>query len=578
MSLFLRELVQVVVPGAKIPYWGTDLLKLGLRGCLNSPRSLLSRVNTLGSGEYSMKLNELMEICTKLSERVLALKNIKTAQDLEITNLKKRVKKLEKKKKSRTSQLKRSTSITTASINITTAEPVITASAPIATAGVSVSTTKPSTPPTTTTTFIEDEDLTIAQTLMKMRCVKSKEKSKEKGVSSETATRLIRGVIMKEASETATRPIIPPQQRPIVPPQQQLDLKDKGKGIMQELEKLVKVKGKNQIEYDVDMAKRLQAELDRRSRLVEKRRRSCNALIDKRNSLLQKELKSKGTNTYQSKTKKEIVYLHESICQDTRIRDFKGKSFDAIKQMFDKAYKQVNDFVPIDTESSRKKAVSKKRAGERPSKESAKRQKIKDDAEKAELKACLEIVPDDDSAVNIESLATKYPIVDSKTHILAEDKMYYQIIRADGSTKCYKIFSVMLDDFDRQDILDLYRLVKERFESTSPEGYDRLFCKDLITLFEPSEEDEIWKAQQDYTLISWRLYDSCGTHLLLMYTGITIHMLVEKKYPLTQEMLSRMLSRRLEVDHECEMAFELLRFIKSQYKKYKNVWIHPPKV
>ncbi|GKE29354.1 hypothetical protein Tco_1444738, partial [Tanacetum coccineum] len=39
--------------------------------------------------------------------RVLALEIIKTAQDLEITNLKKRVKKLEKKKKSRTPQLKR---------------------------------------------------------------------------------------------------------------------------------------------------------------------------------------------------------------------------------------------------------------------------------------------------------------------------------------------------------------------------------------------------------------------------------------------------------------------------------------
>ncbi|GJT87099.1 ribonuclease H-like domain-containing protein [Tanacetum coccineum] len=39
--------------------------------------------------------------------RVLALENIKTAQDLEITNLKKRVKKLEKKTKSRTPQLKR---------------------------------------------------------------------------------------------------------------------------------------------------------------------------------------------------------------------------------------------------------------------------------------------------------------------------------------------------------------------------------------------------------------------------------------------------------------------------------------
>ncbi|GKD25934.1 hypothetical protein Tco_1232148, partial [Tanacetum coccineum] len=59
----------------------------------------LSRVNTLRSGEDSIKLNELMEICTKLSERVLALENIKTTQDLEITNLKKRVKKLEKTKK-----------------------------------------------------------------------------------------------------------------------------------------------------------------------------------------------------------------------------------------------------------------------------------------------------------------------------------------------------------------------------------------------------------------------------------------------------------------------------------------------
>ncbi|GJR12915.1 hypothetical protein Tco_0795567 [Tanacetum coccineum] len=66
----------------------------------------LSRVNILGSGEDSMKLNELMEICTKLSERVLALENIKTTQDLKITNLKKRVKKLKKKKKSRTPQLK----------------------------------------------------------------------------------------------------------------------------------------------------------------------------------------------------------------------------------------------------------------------------------------------------------------------------------------------------------------------------------------------------------------------------------------------------------------------------------------
>ncbi|GJZ26152.1 hypothetical protein Tco_0570405 [Tanacetum coccineum] len=55
----------------------------------------------------------------------------------------------------------------------------------------------------------------------------------------------------------------------------------------------------------------------------------------------------------------------------------------------------------------------------------------------------------DDVAMDVESLATKYPIVDWKTHTLIENFMYYQIIRADGSSNNYKIFSEMLDDFDR---------------------------------------------------------------------------------------------------------------------------------
>ncbi|GKE60283.1 hypothetical protein Tco_1510650, partial [Tanacetum coccineum] len=38
----------------------------------------LSRVNTLGSGEDSIKLNELMEFCTKLSEMALDLRYKKT--------------------------------------------------------------------------------------------------------------------------------------------------------------------------------------------------------------------------------------------------------------------------------------------------------------------------------------------------------------------------------------------------------------------------------------------------------------------------------------------------------------------
>ncbi|GJV47761.1 MAK10-like protein [Tanacetum coccineum] len=44
-----------------------------------------------------------------------------------------------------------------------------------------------------------------------------------------------------------------------------------------------------------------------------------------------------------------------------------------------------------------------------------------------------------------------------------------------------------------------------------------------------------------------------------LHNGIAIHMLTEKKYPLSQEMSSNMLKKKLEVDHESSQAFELLR-------------------
>ncbi|GKB63260.1 ribonuclease H-like domain-containing protein [Tanacetum coccineum] len=52
--------------------------------------------------EDRLKLKELMDLCTKLSDRVLDLETTKTAQAKEIASLKKRVKKLERKRKSKT--------------------------------------------------------------------------------------------------------------------------------------------------------------------------------------------------------------------------------------------------------------------------------------------------------------------------------------------------------------------------------------------------------------------------------------------------------------------------------------------
>ncbi|GJR82567.1 hypothetical protein Tco_0153352 [Tanacetum coccineum] len=211
-----------------------------------------------------------------------------------------------------------------------------------------------------------------------------------------------------------------------------------------------------------------------------------------------------------------------------------------------------------------KKAYRKKSI---PRKSTRKRQKMEEDAEKEELKGFLDIIPREEVPIEVESLSTKFPIVDWKTCVLTENFMYYQIFRGDGSSKNYKILSEMLEDFDRQDVEELYRLVKERYSTSRPEGYDLMLWGDLHTLFEPDEEDELWKNQHEYNVISWSLYDFCGIHILLMQNGIAIHMLTEKKYPLSQEMISKMLKKKLEVDHESSQAFELLRFIRSQVQK-----------
>ncbi|GJY84298.1 hypothetical protein Tco_0497674 [Tanacetum coccineum] len=55
---------------------------------------LLARGNTLRSGEDSLKLKELMELCTNLQQRVLDLEKTKTTQQNEIASLKRRVKTL----------------------------------------------------------------------------------------------------------------------------------------------------------------------------------------------------------------------------------------------------------------------------------------------------------------------------------------------------------------------------------------------------------------------------------------------------------------------------------------------------
>ncbi|GJX11225.1 hypothetical protein Tco_0201084 [Tanacetum coccineum] len=85
----------------------------------------------------------------------------------------------------------------------------------------------------------------------------------------------------------------------------------------------------------------------------------------------------------------------------------------------------------------------------------------------------------------------------------------------------------------------------------------------LKTMFDPHVEDQVWKNQSDYRVLDWKLYDSCGVHSLRKQ-NVHIHMLVEKRYPLTAP--TNMLNRKLQADHWNEMCYQLLKLITKQLK------------
>ncbi|GKE51272.1 hypothetical protein Tco_1486428, partial [Tanacetum coccineum] len=97
---------------------------------------------------------------------------------------------------------------------------------------------------------------------------------------------------------------------------------------------------------------------------------------------------------------------------------------------------------------------SRNRAGTRDYKE----KKVEDDKETAELKQRMEIIPDEEEvAIDIIPLASNH----------------------------------MLKSFNKEDLEDLYKLVKAKYESTRPvEDLYLILWGDLKTMFEPHVEDK----------------------------------------------------------------------------------------
>ncbi|GKC78421.1 hypothetical protein Tco_1129195, partial [Tanacetum coccineum] len=349
------------------------------------------------NGEDRLKLNELMEHYTSLSQRVLDLENTKTSQAAEITELKKRFKKLEGKRKSKPPGMKRLFKIGRYAQVVSSKDEEVTF----------VDETQERNDEEMFDTSILDGE----ETLIEIKVSKPKAVTTAATATTTVVTRpKARRVIVQEPSEfTTTTSPSQPSQLP--------QAKDKGKEKMVELEK--PLKKKDQIMFDKEVAQKLQAQLDaelkEKEKLARQREEDANivewdnvqAMIDADYELTARlQAEEKGELTIEETSRLFVELMNKRKKHFARL-----KAEEQRRKPPTKAQKRNMD-TELVKESSKKTEISQesssKRAGDELEQEKAKKQKIDDDQEEAEMRKLIEIVLDEeDEAIDATSFAIK---------------------------------------------------------------------------------------------------------------------------------------------------------------------------
>nr|GEW58167.1 hypothetical protein [Tanacetum cinerariifolium] len=120
---------------------------------------------------------------------------------------------------------------------------------------------------------------------------------------------------------------------------------------------------------------------------------------------------------------------------------------------------------------------------------SSKRMKTSEDVSEEDLKGMIQLVPLEE--VYVEVLQVKRPIIDWEIHSKRK-REYWKIIRLGGHTAVYQFFVDILKQFDRQDLHQLWTLVKETFSiKQATKDKEKELCVELKRLFEPDFEDQL---------------------------------------------------------------------------------------
>ncbi|GJW06295.1 putative ribonuclease H-like domain-containing protein [Tanacetum coccineum] len=243
--------------------------------------------------------------------------------------------------------------------------------------------------------------------------------------------------------------------------------------------------------------------------------------------------------------KNMMVYLKNQ--GGYKMKDFKGMSYDDIRPIFEKVWDQIHSFVPMDSEEEVQRL---KRAGQDVEAEPAKRQRTEEVSE------------------SVQEQTDEEP----KTDELSQEQLnQMKIIRVGNHTEVYQVFEDMLKNFDRDDLIKLWSLVQERYNSSGlTEDKEIELWVELKMLFEPDVEIFLELHKYMHDPLNWWLYDTCVVHHVSTEKGQDIFMLVEKDYPLTKGLATLMLVNKLRVDQHSEMADELLIKINNIANRPRN--------
>nr|GFB01742.1 putative ribonuclease H-like domain-containing protein [Tanacetum cinerariifolium] len=262
---------------------------------------------------------------------------------------------------------------------------------------------------------------------------------------------------------------------------------------------------------------------------------------------------AKYLKPYTKKQKRDYYMAVNKSNLGWKVKDFRGMTFKEIEAKFTTVWKQIENFIPmglkVEAERFKRKRIRFEQESVKKlktSKEVLEEVKSPDEVPKEKVKEMMQLVPIEE--LYVEALKVKHLIIVWKVHN-EEQRSYWKITRLGGSSSRYQFFVDMLKHLDREDLNQLWVLVKESLNNRPPTSNKEMeLWVELKRLYEPDNKYQLWTHTQNlmHASVEWKLYDTCGVHHVTSKDK-EIFMFVEKDYPLRKGLAIGMISYKLQI-------------------------------